>query len=115
MALFRLFLAGCLLVITCYTAVTIGIHGADLIPVFFGDMAAMAWPGQFNLDFFTFLLLSGLWVAWRHRFSAAGLGLAVVATLGGMMFLSAYLLVISFRTGGDIRKILLGEARVAQP
>ena len=114
MTLFRLFLGGCLLVITGYTAMTIGNHGADLMPVFFGDMAAMAWPGQFNLDFFTFLLLSGLWVAWRHRFSAAGLGLAVLATLGGMMFLSAYLLVISFRTGGDIRAILLGAERARQ-
>jgi NADH:ubiquinone oxidoreductase subunit 2 (subunit N) len=114
MALFRMFLAGCLLVIIGYTAVTMANHGAGLIPVFFGDMAAMAWPGQFNLDFFTFLLLSGIWVAWRHHFSAAGLGLAVVAVLGGMMFLSAYLLIVSFRTGGDIRKIMLGETRAAQ-
>jgi hypothetical protein len=114
MTLFRLFLGGCLIVITGYKGVTIGNHGADLMPVFFGDMAAMAWPGQFNLDFFTFLLLSGLWVAWRHRFSAAGLGLAVLATLGGMMFPSAYLLVISFRTGGDIRAILLGAERSRQ-
>ncbi len=115
MALFRLFLAGCLLVITGYTAVTIANHGMNLVPVFFNDMAAMAWPGQFNLDFSCFLLLSGLWVAWRNGFNALGLLLAPVAMFGGMMFLSVYLLILSFTTGGDIRKILLGEARAVQP
>ena len=111
MTLFRLFLATCLIVITGYTSVTVANHGLDLLPVFFGDMAAMAWPGQFNLDFFCFLLLSGLWVAWRHQFSAAGLGLGLIAVFGGMPFLSAYLLIASFKTKGDIKAMLLGEAR----
>jgi len=31
----------------------------------------MQWPGQFNLDFMCMLLLAGLWVSWRHRFSVA--------------------------------------------
>ena len=111
MTLFRLFLATCLIVITGYTSVTVANHGLDLLPVFFGDMAAMAWPGQFNLDFFCFLLLSGLWVAWRHQFSAAGLGLGLIAVFGGMPFLSAYLLIASFKTKGDIKAMLWGEAR----
>ena len=114
MALFRVFLGCCLLVITAYTAVTIGNHGWGLVPIFFGDMAAMAWPGQFNLDFSGYLLLSGLWVAWRHGFSAGGLAMAPVAVFGGMLFLSAYLLIISFRTGGDMRAILLGAERARQ-
>lgn len=111
MTLFRLFLATCLIVITAYTSVTVANHGLNLLPVFFGDMAAMAWPGQFNLDFFCFLLLSGLWVAWRHQFSAGGLGLGLIAVFGGMPFLSAYLLIASFKTKGDIKAMLLGEAR----
>jgi hypothetical protein len=114
MALFRLFLLGCLFAITGYTAVTMVNHGADLVPVFFGDIAEMAWPGQFNLDFSCFLLLSGMWVAWRHQFAAIGLLLAPVAIFGGMMFLSVYLLVISYTTGGDIRAILLGTERARQ-
>ena len=113
MTLFRLFLATCLIVITGYTSVTVANHGLDLLPVFFGDMAAMAWPGQFNLDFFCFLLLSGLWVAWRHQFSAAGLVLGLIAVFGGMPFLSAYLQIASFKTKGDIKAMLLGEARAA--
>lgn len=76
-------------------------------------MAAMTWPGQFNLDFFCFLLLSGLWLAWRHDFSPAGLALGLVALFGGMLFLSAYLLIATGTAAGDIRKIMLGERRAA--
>jgi hypothetical protein len=81
--------------------------------VFFGDMMQMSWPGQFNLDFFTCLLLSGVWLAWRHDFSAAGLALGVVGVFGGMLFLSAYLLVASFRANGDVKVLLLGARRAA--
>ncbi|MCZ8018236.1 hypothetical protein [Novosphingobium sp.] len=113
MTLFRLFLATCLVAIVAYTSVTITNHGFNLLPVFFGDMAEMGWPGQFNLDFMCFLALSAIWVAWRHQFSAGGLGLAVLAFFGGMLFLSIYLLLHIQRTGGDIKVLLLGEGRAA--
>lgn len=111
MGLFRVFLAGFLVLLGAYTAVTIANHGMGLVPIFFNDMSQMAWPGQFDLDFSGYLLLSGLWVAWRNQFSAVGLLLAPVAMFGGMMFLTCYLLFLSFRTDGDMRVILLGEAR----
>ncbi|MCC6925290.1 hypothetical protein [Novosphingobium sp.] len=111
MTLFRLFLGVFLLALVAYTSVTITNHGINLFPQFFGDMAAMAWPGQFNLDFLGFLMLSALWVAWRHQFSAGGLALAVLAFNGGMLFLTIYLLVHSHRTGGNMKALLLGEAR----
>ena len=114
MKLFRLFLIVCLIAIIAYTSVTIANHGLNLLPIFFGDMAEMAWPGQFNLDFFTFLLLSGVWVAWRNHFTPTALAVAVVAVLGGMLFLSAYLLFLIARTNGDIRVIMLGEKRARQ-
>ena len=114
MSLFRAFLTTCLIVVTVYTAITIAHHGADLLPVFFGDMVKLDWPGQFNLDFMTLLLLSGLWVAWRHQFRANGLALGVLAVFGGMLFLSIYLLVHSVKTKGDMRALLLGEARARQ-
>lgn len=109
MTLFRLFLLACLLVIIGYTAVTIANHGWGLLPIFFGDMAAMTWPGQFNLDFFCFLLLSGLWVAWRTRFRPWGLVLGLLAVFGGMLFLSSYLLILLARERGDIRRTILGD------
>jgi len=111
---FRIYLAICLCAIATYTTVTIAHHGLNLLPVFLGDMAQMAWPGQFNLDFTGFLGLSALWVAWRHRFSPGGLALSVVAFFGGMLFLSIYLLVHSFRADGRIEVLLLGETRARQ-
>ena len=68
-------------------------------------------PAQFDVDFSCFLVLSGLWVAWRHHFSAAGLGLAVLAFFGGILFLSIYLLIASFQEQGDIKAVLLGRRR----
>lgn len=111
MSLFRLFLVAVLLTIIGYTSVTIANEGMGLLPIFFGDIATMQWPGQFNLDFSCFLLLAAIWVAWRHHFSAAGLALALVASVGGMLFMSTYLLITSFRTGGDSTALLLGERR----
>lgn len=96
-----------LAILMSYTLIVIQNHGMTLMPVFFGDMAAMAWPGQFNLDFMGFLILSALWTAWRNGFSAIGLILAVVAAFGGMAFLSIYLLILSLGTE-NIRDILLG-------
>jgi hypothetical protein len=58
-------------------------------------MLTYSWFGQFNLDFMFMLSLSALWVSWRHRFSATGLALGVVAFLGGILFLTVYLLIES--------------------
>lgn len=100
--------------IAAYTAVTIANHGWNLLPIFFGDMANMAWPGQFNFDFMCFLVLSGVWVAWRHHFSPVGLALAVCAVLGGALFLSAYLLIMSFKVDNKIETLLLGNERASK-
>ena len=107
----RLFLIVFLAVLAIYTAAVIAEHGWNLFAVFFGDMARVGWPGQFNLDFLGFLCLSAAWVAWRHRFSAGGLGLGVLAFFGGMAFLCVYLLAQIGRTGGEPRALLLGPSR----
>ena len=114
MLFFRLFLLTAIAVIGSYTAVTISNHGLNLIPIFFGDMAQMGWPGQFNLDFMFFLLLGVIWIAWRHQFSPVGVVLALLVPAGGMPYLSAYLLVHSFRTNGDMAALLLGPERAAR-
>jgi hypothetical protein len=111
MTAFRVVLSIMFVVIVGYTSVVIAHHGMGLFSVFFGDMAAMAWPGQFNLDFSCMLLLSGLWVSYRHRFSATGLLLALCAVVGGATFLSLYLFVESLRLKGDVTAILLGDSR----
>jgi hypothetical protein len=85
-----------------------------LLPIFFGDMAAMGWPGQFNLDFTGMLTLSALWVGWRHEFSPAGLLLAALAFFGGSLFLTTYLLIVTSRSGGDMKEVLVGKSRLSK-
>lgn len=113
MTLFRLFLFTIIVVIGVYTAIVIANHNMGLYPIFFGDMVEMNWRGQFNLDFLGFLIMSGVWVAWRHAFSAKGLILGFAAFNLGAPFLAAYLLVQTYRTKGDSAAILLGSARAA--
>ena len=45
MTALRILLSILLLVITAYTTVTVINHGWTLIPIFFGDIAKMGWPG----------------------------------------------------------------------
>ena len=105
---FRLFLLSLFITLAIYTPLVIAQHGWGLFQQFFGDMAAMTWPGQFNLDFMGFLLLSGLWTLWRNGFAAFSWPLALLAVLGGIPYLTAYLLILSFTTGGDLRRMILG-------
>ena len=93
--------------LTVYTAPVL-LAEPNLFPAFFGAISGGGWQGQFNLDFLFMLTLSGLYIGWRHRGSPAGLALAVVAFLGGAMFLSVYLFEQSFRCNGDVRKLLVG-------
>ena len=115
MTAFRILLIALLLNIIVYTAIVIGGHGANLVPDFVGDIAAVGWPGQFNVDFMSFLVLSALWVAWRHHFNPAGLALAVPALFGGIMFLAPYLLIASIcRTGRYARPVARISPRQGQ-
>lgn len=111
MTALRILLIVIFLAIAGYTVAVVQQHGFGLLAVFFGDIAALGWPGQFNLDFLTMLMLSALWVGWRHRFTPGGLGLAVLAFFGGGLFLSAYLLITSYQARGDSRVLLLGPSR----
>lgn len=108
---FRIFLVTIILAVNIYTAIVIVNHGMGLYPIFFGDIADMTWRGQFNLDFLGFLIMSGVWVAWRHAFSVSGLILGFAAFNLGAPFLAAYLLIESIRNKGDSAAILLGNAR----
>ena len=78
MSAFRILLAIVIISIIGFTGIVIFNHGWNLLPIFFGDMEAMTWPGQFNFDFMCFLVLSALWLAWRHHFPPGGLALGVL-------------------------------------
>jgi hypothetical protein len=113
MTAFRAALVLLWLAVAGYTGVVVAHHGIDLVSVFFSDVRAMGWPGQFDLDFIGMLVLSGLWVAWRHDFSARGLGLGMLAAVGGILFLATYLLVLSLQSKGSMKEVLLGARRAA--
>ena len=113
MAAFRAALVLLWLAVAGYTAVVVAHHGIDLVRVFVLDVRAMGWPGQFDLDFLGLLLLTGLWVAWRHDFSVQGLGLGLLAAVGGILFLTAYLLALTLQANGCMKQVLLGARRAA--
>ena len=108
MAAFRAWLVLILVAMGGYTAVVIDSHGPNLFPQFFGDMAKLAWPGQFNLDFMFMLSLSGLWVAWRNGFTVQGVALGALAFFLGAPFLAGYLLWLLSQTSGDLTALLVG-------
>ena len=113
MTIFRLILAAWLIIITIYTVFVVAEHGINLFPAFFGDITAMSWAGQFNMDFMGFLFLSATWVTWRHHFTPLGWVLAIPAFFGGIPFLTVYLLIVSRSPGCDMKTILLGPQRAA--
>lgn len=113
MTLLRAYLSVFLVVLIAYTLVVVGEHGPNLFPDFFGDIAKLSWAGQFNLDFMGFLSLSGLWLAWRHHFTAGGLVLGVVGFFGGMAVLAPYLVIVSLQANNDVATVLLGPTRAA--
>jgi hypothetical protein len=101
------------LVVTGYTVVAIGNQGWNLYAYYFSNLAEMGWSGQFNTDFTTYLMLSGLWLAWRHHFSGVGLLIGFAGSMLGMPFLSAYLLIVMAKDKPDMAELLLGKARAA--
>ncbi|MDJ0921498.1 MAG: hypothetical protein QNI84_10235 [Henriciella sp.] len=114
MTVLRIFLILAFLALAAYTLKAGFGHGWDLGAVFFGDLTAFNWSGQFNFDFLTYLWLSALWLAWRHDFSPLGIVLALIASVGGMLFLAPYLLIVSAQADGDLKTVLLGERRARE-
>ena len=113
MSVFRIFLVIVFICVAVYTAFVVVNHGLNLFTVFFGDMAAMTWAGQFNLDFMCFLALSGLWLAWRHHFTPGGIALGVLGFFGGIIVLAPYVFFASYKANGDMKVLFLGKIRAS--
>jgi hypothetical protein len=111
---FRVLLVTIFIAIAAYPLIVVANHGLGLFPVFFGDIADMGWPGQFNLDFLGFLTLSAFWLAWRNDFTPAGLALGVFGFFLGAPFLAAYLFFVSRSADNDPQVLLLGPRRAAR-
>lgn len=107
---FRLLLGSIVAAMAIYTAAVISDHGWNFLPIYLRDIAAMGWPGQFNVDFLAMLLLAATWIAWRGRFSASALLTALPVFVLGSPYFCLYLLLLISRTNGNMQAILLGEA-----
>lgn len=111
MTALRIFLIAIVATLAIYT-LNVGIgHGWNLFPIFFNDIFRGNWSGQFNLDFTFMLMISALWTAWRNRFTALGFALGFLALIGGSLFLSTYLFVLTYKHKGNITDIMLGSNR----
>jgi hypothetical protein len=109
MLFFRSLLVTLFAITFVYTLIITGTHGWNFLPTVLSNVQALNWSGQFNIDFACYLVLSVVWVAWRNRFSAQGILLAAVASVGGILFFAPYLLVLTFSTRGNMKMLLLGE------
>ena len=113
MSLFRLLLVFVILAVGIYTVPVLMEHGFTLYPIFFGDIAAMGWPGQFNVDFLAMLVMSAIYVGWREGAMdgrvGRGLVLGLLAFNLGAPFLAGYLLWKS-RGKSSVRDVLVGQA-----
>jgi len=113
MRAFRTLLILMIAALLAYTGIVGVHHGWNLFPIFFGDIVAMTWSGQFNLDFTCLLMFTGLWLAWRHHFTPGGIALGLLGFVGGTSVLAPYLLLASYRANGDMKVLLLGKERAA--
>ena len=113
MTLFRIFLVAIIAIVGAYTIFVVADHGLGLLPIFFGDIITMGWPGQFNMDFFAFLSLGALWIMWRHHFTISGIMLGLCVFAGGAPFVCSYLLIASVQAKGNVPILLLGARRAA--
>ena len=103
------------IIMAIYTGIVIAEFGPNPLSPFIADLMSLTWSGQFALDFGTYLILSALWIAWRHRFSSSGIVLALLAPIGGMLYFSVYLIVAIARAEGDIKALLLGQQAERSP
>jgi len=92
-----------------YTFFTIRQDGFDFIGAAVTYVGSLNWSGQFSVDFFCYLILTALWVAWRGKFKFLALGLAFLALIGGYLFLGLYLLFLLTTHKGNLKNVLLGD------
>jgi hypothetical protein len=62
-------------------------QGPDLFQFFIGNIVAMNWSGQFNVDFICYLMLSGFWIMWRSKFSIGSVILGFAAMILGILLI----------------------------
>jgi hypothetical protein len=99
------------LAVSIFTVLAFQREGAGLFQIFLGNMVAGGWNGQFNADFFCYLVLSGLWLMWRNHFRPAAILMGVAASILGIVVFAPYLLYLLYQEKGNLVKVLVGDRR----
>lgn len=108
MNIFRLTLVvGWCVVFALALIATVELGLAEAVSIFFSDLAN-PWRAQFNVDLGLHLLLVAAWIVYRSPSLMAGLLFGALAIMAGGIFTFAYLVAVSLKARGDMRKILLG-------
>jgi len=97
------------LLLVIYTVYAVKNDGWSLFQVLINNIQSLNWNGQFNLDFSCYLILSGLWIMWRNKFSFSSILIALVAMIIGIMFFAPYLFYLLIVEKGDLKKVLTGN------
>ena len=92
-----------------YSLIAANKEGWSLFNIFTENVASLNWNGQFNLDFSSYLLLSGLWIMWRNKFTISSMIIGVIAMIAGIVVFAPYLLYLLIIEKGDLKKLLVGE------
>lgn len=97
------------LLLSAYTVAAFNNEGASLFNIFLFNVQSFNWNGQFNLDFSCYLILSGLWIMWRKKFSLSSMASGVAAIVIGIIFFAPYLMYLIAQEKGNLRNVLIGE------
>ena len=108
MAYFRTVLIVMTVLIVAFTGAAISAGGIDLSSRCFAPSFSKNCLFLCDVFFVCYLVLSGLWMAWRRGFDRVGIALGLMAPPLGILFFAPYLLALSLQTGGNARRLLLG-------
>ena len=111
MAMLRFFLLVSTILIYVFTYFAVAAQGINWPAVAFGDILALNWRSQFDVDFVIHLLLLATWISWREGFSMKGHVFGFLSIVMGGMFSFPYLLSAIYVAKGDPKRILLGDHR----
>jgi hypothetical protein len=84
-------------------------EGPNLFAVFFDNLKSLNWNGQFNLDFMSYLTISGIWIMWREKFSLTSIITGISAMILGILFFAPYLIFLFYKENTSIKKVLIGK------
>lgn len=97
------------LTVGAFTILAIMNEGPNFMAVFISNLQALSWNSQFGVDFSSYLMLSGIWIAWREKFSGQSIFWGIIAAILGIIVFAPYVLWLLMVEKGDIKRVLIGN------